>query len=416
MKVAYIFDDKNQSTGAHHINKLIVEKLQDQGVEVSNYYPTVRKTMEMVRFKGLKSILFFYSLIEQKKAILQADLIQGTTFTPLSFLGFGIPVVCHFGSTNAGLLKATPQTHALEDEKKAIYKKLLADGVLAEISLKSRRPLRDIAEVELYTALLADAVIATSIGVKKELVSYGVPPERIRVIHNAIEDYWFEKPRRSLAPLSLVFLGRLSNDVFTWKLKGLDRLIVIYKKFPKLSKLTVAASSNARLAEWLIQEIPNHTAHFNLPKESIKKLLHGYKGSIVLLTSRYEGFSLSLIEAMSQGLIPIAYSVGVVPEIIEDGVNGFIVSSVTEAQAKIRMIAKNEYLRETLAKGAMKTAQRFHGEPMAAELADFYISITTKQGESAILTAATEAAAAQATIDIEWAANTAEKIVAKKKG
>ena len=149
MKIAYIFDDKNQTTGAHHINKLIVEKLKERGVEVSNYYPTAHKTTEAVRFKGLKSILFFYSLIEQKKAILQADLIQGTTFTPLSFLGFGIPVVCHFGSTNAGILRATPHTKALEYENRAVYQKLYDDGVLAELSLKTRRPMRDIAEVEL---------------------------------------------------------------------------------------------------------------------------------------------------------------------------------------------------------------------------------------------------------------------------
>lgn len=413
MKIAYILDDKNQTTGAHHINKLIVEKLQSHGVKVSHYYPTAQKTTESVRFKGLKSILFFYSLIEQKQAILKADLIQGTTFTPLSFLGFGIPVVCHFGSTNASLLKATPQTAALDNDNKAIYQKLRQDGVLSDLSLKTRRPMRDIAEVELYTALLADAVIATSISVKKELVSYGVPPERIRVIHNAIEDYWFSAPRPRLAPLSLVFLGRLANDIFTWKLKGLDRLLVIYKKFPHLPKLTIAATANSKIADWLQQQVPHHQTQLNLAKPEIRSLLHQYRGSIMLLTSRYEGFSLSLIEAMSQGLIPIAYSVGVAPEIIVDGVNGYLVSSTREARAKIRMIAKDQKLRFALSKGAIATAQRFHGEPMAAELTDFYKTIIAKKGESTVLTATTLKSGQQASIDIEWAAETAEKVVNK---
>lgn len=415
MKVAYIFDDKNQTTGAHHINRLIIEKLKERGVEVSSYYPTAQKTIESVRFKGLKSILFFYSLIQQKKAILQADLIQGTTFTPISFLGFGIPVVCHFGSTNAGLLKATPHTAALEDENKAVYRALVHDGVLSEIRLKTRRPLRDIAEVELYTALLADAVIATSAGVKRELVSFGVPPERIRVIHNAIEDCWFTEPQEKMAPPILVFLGRIGNDVFTWKLKGLDRMIVLYKKFPHLPKLSIVATPNEQLADWLDREIPHHTACFNVPQQEIGSMLHAHRGGIVLLTSRYEGFSLSLIEAMSQGLIPIAYAVGVVPEIIEDGVNGYIVSSVREARAKIRKICSDERLRATLSKGAITTAGRFHGEQMTETLTDFYTNILTKpDGESAILTAATEDSSTQASIDIKWAAETAEQVIDKK--
>ena len=356
--------------------------------------------------------MFFHSLVEQKRKILQSDLIQGTTYTPLSFLGFGIPVICHFGSTNAGIISATPQTHRLEDENKEILHKLKADGVLDTLRLKTMQPLRDIAEVELYTALLSDAVIATSELVKEELASYGVPPEKVRVIHNAIEDYWFAKSPAPIAPPALVFLGRLGNDIFTWKLKGLDRVIALYKKFPSLPKVTLAASSNAKLPGWLTRHISRHTSHFNLPKEEIATTLHELRGSIVLLTSRYEGFSLSLIEAMSQGLIPLAYAVGVVPEIIEDGVNGYVVQSIVEAKAKVRLICKDEALRKRLSDGAIATASKFRGDVMAAELTAFYEEVLAKKhGESAILTAASERDKRQAGIDIEWAATTAEKVV-----
>src|SRR3954462_11608568 len=109
MKVAYIYDAKQQRTGAHQINHLIVTQLRQLGVTVKTYYPTLEMVESEVRFKGLRNILFFHSLLEQKKDILKADLIQGTTYTPLSFLGFGIPVVCHFGSTALGILTATPQ-------------------------------------------------------------------------------------------------------------------------------------------------------------------------------------------------------------------------------------------------------------------------------------------------------------------
>lgn len=413
MKIAYIFDDKNVLTGAHHINRLIVEKLRDQSVEVTNFYPTSQQGTELVRFKGLKSILFYYSLIEQKKRILSYDLIQGTTYTPLSFLGFGIPVVCHFGSTTLGFLKATPQTYRLESGGKEIIHELKDQGVLTEVSMRSRRPLRDIAEVELYTALLADAVIATSELVKQELANYGVPPEKISVIHNSIEDYWFEGRALPLAPLELVFLGRIANDVFTWKLKGVDRLIRLYRQFPKLNKTSIFATTNILIAPWLDSKQNQHTSYLNLPKEEIHSVLRKKRGSVVLLTSRYEGFSLSLVEAMSQGLIPVAYPVGVVPELIQHGVNGFIVRTLQEARKAIQILSKDEEKRRLMSAAAAKSVRHFRGEAMALHLKELYEKVINTRGESAILEASSQETKSQASIDIEWAATTAEEVSLK---
>ena len=48
------------------------------------------------------------------------------------------------------------------------------------------------------------------------------------------------------------------------------------------------------------------------------------------LSSHYEGMPISLIEAFSMGCIPICTSVGGIPEMITDGVNGFLSKSTTE--------------------------------------------------------------------------------------
>lgn len=54
---------------------------------------------------------------------------------------------------------------------------------------------------------------------------------------------------------------------------------------------------------------------------------------VLLITSKYEGLPYVLIEAMSRGLIVISYKVGEIPEIINNGVNGFIVDNKEEMKA-----------------------------------------------------------------------------------
>jgi len=95
---------------------------------------------------------------------------------------------------------------------------------------------------------------------------------------------------------SLVFLGRMGDDVFTMKIKGVDRLIHLLQQFPNTPKLSIVMTRNKHLVDWLRDKIPLHQVEANILKEKIPQRLAGSFGSILLLTSRYEGFSLSLIE------------------------------------------------------------------------------------------------------------------------
>ena len=91
-----------------------------------------------------------------------------------------------------------------------------------------------------------------------------------------------------------------------------------------------------------------------------------------MLTSRYEGFSLSLIEAMSQGLVPISFSVGVAPEIIRNGENGFIVYTTEEAEEKIKLLLNDTALRHRLALAARETAKQFRSDIMIEKTLALY--------------------------------------------
>ncbi len=282
-------------------------------------------------------------------------------------------MVTHFGSTTQGFLDSVPLASQIEKSTRQAWYALRAHGVIGELNMQTRRPLRDIAEIERYAALRATAVIATSEKVKRELMALGVRAKKIRVIHNAIEDYWFKQAPRGLCKEpQLVFLGRLGQDVFTLKLKGVDRLLHTYQAFPKMKKTTVCMTQNKDLKNWIKKSVPRNSVYTNLRKDLIPNLLAPLAGSVLLITSRYEGFSLSMVEGMSQGLIPVAYPVGVVPEIIENGRNGFIVRSQTEAIRRIRQILADENLREQMSIRARRTAGQFKSDYMADRLQQFY--------------------------------------------
>ncbi|MFA4954944.1 MAG: glycosyltransferase family 4 protein [Patescibacteria group bacterium] len=384
LRVAFIHNEKKLGTGASFINDLMACRLRESGVRVKNFYPKNPLLDAPLHLKGISNVLFFYSLLEHKDEILKYDLIQGTTYTPLAFLPFSIPVVSHFGSTSWGFLKAVPLAKDLEPALRKIWLCLKKAGVIRELNVHTRRPLRDVAEIEKLVALRADMVIATSDIVRKDLIDAGVSPENVHVVPNAIEDYWFR--RQPIVPSenpSLVFLGRIGSDVFTLQLKGLDRLIDYYQSFPSLPKHTIGITLNEGLVQWCGQKIPNHHFYANLKKELIPDLLNDKAGSILLITSRYEGFSLSLIEGMSQGLIPVTYPVGIAPEIIQNGKNGFLVNSQSEGKKAIDyLVHLSKEERHHLAAAAQDTARKFSSKDISKRLIEVYKETLKKRSRN----------------------------------
>jgi glycosyltransferase involved in cell wall biosynthesis len=78
------------------------------------------------------------------------------------------------------------------------------------------------------------------------------------------------------------------------------------------------------------------------------------------------------VEAMSQGLIPVVFPIGVAPEIIKNGHNGYIVNSVDEMVRKIKKIINNPSKRQSLAEEAIKTSMQFNADVFVDKLVDIY--------------------------------------------
>ena len=80
-----------------------------------------------------------------------------------------------------------------------------------------------------------------------------------------------------------------------------------------------------------------------------------------------EPFGLVMIESMACGTPVIAFNCGSVPEVMEDGVTGFVVNNVDEAVAAVEKI-------DTLDRDAIRAAfeKRFSSERMAQNYLEVY--------------------------------------------
>ncbi|WP_136465438.1 glycosyltransferase family 4 protein [Flagellimonas onchidii] len=95
-------------------------------------------------------------------------------------------------------------------------------------------------------------------------------------------------------------------------------------------------------------------------RKDVKEIMA--KSDIYILTSRYEGLPMVLIEAMSQGMACIAYDCVSGPsEIIDDGKNGILVSDQNKEEMiqKLGELIDNEKLRESLRANTVKSLDKF---------------------------------------------------------
>ena len=92
------------------------------------------------------------------------------------------------------------------------------------------------------------------------------------------------------------------------------------------------------------------------------------------LSSRYEGFPIALVEAMATGLPCVATTVGGIPEIVEDGVNGLLVppGDPDRLGAAIERYLTDPSLARACGEAARESAEKLDLRHAVAELEGVY--------------------------------------------
>lgn len=167
---------------------------------------------------------------------------------------------------------------------------------------------------------------------------------------------WIDKER------CIIGVGRLSPE------KGFDILIEIFKdlrcEFPNWSLLILGEGGERQKLESLISD-NDLTSCVKLPGRA-GNIGEWYKeASVYVMTSKFEGFPNTLVEAMASGLPAISFDCDTGPaDIIKNGVNGFLIlpGNVLAMREAIRRLMRDEQLRCEMGQKAISVRAKFSHE------------------------------------------------------
>lgn len=165
----------------------------------------------------------------------------------------------------------------------------------------------------------------------------------------------------------LVFVGRISPE------KRVDRAIDIAIKSGIPIKIAAKVDkSDINYYESEIKPLLNHplVEFLGEVNDREKNDLLGNALCFVYPIDWPEPFGLGMIEAMASGTPVIAFNCGSVPEIVDDGITGFIINSIEEAITAVKKL--NQIKRRTVRKVFEK---RFSSQRMAEDYIKVYKSL-----------------------------------------
>lgn len=204
---------------------------------------------------------------------------------------------------------------------------------------------------------------------------YDLDAEKCSVIYNGIGVDKIENGKNNVPDKSsahILFVGRLYEG------KGVDLLISAAAKLKDEYDfdITIVGDGVSREKLELLTKENNleQKIKFEGQQTDVGKYLE--KANIFVYPSRVEEvFGISIVEAMSYGLISIANPVGGIPEIITNGENGFLTDEVSvEALAKVlqNVLSLDVHQKETIMRNAKITANRFSVVSTVKQLESLY--------------------------------------------
>lgn len=230
-----------------------------------------------------------------------------------------------------------------------------------------------------YTNNYIDKIVAISYAVKNVLSSDGVPDDKIGVIYSGVR---IENPENFSCPneLKKIFskedkaIGCIANfadhkDHFTL-LKAFE---IVHNQNRNVKLILVGDG-------YLLESVKKFAEKLNCFKNIV---FGGFREDvyncmkcmdIFVMTSKKEGLCTSIIDALSFGLPVVATDAGGIPELVLDGVNGFIckVGDYEHIAEKIIYLINNHDIYEKMSNNAISSSQIFSVKNMVDGYLNLY--------------------------------------------
>ena len=180
--------------------------------------------------------------------------------------------------------------------------------------------------------------------------------DNVHVIPNPLA-FWSEE-HSALSEKRIIAVGRYSHE------KGYDKLIqafaLVSQRHPDWQLYAFGSGDPSPYAAMAKEAGVAHCCHLmGATKDIIKEYCHS---SIFVLSSRFEGFGLVLVEAMNCGLPVVSFACPTGPlQIIHDGSNGLLAANGDAADLadKICRVIEDPSLMQRLQQGGLHTSEQY---------------------------------------------------------
>jgi glycogen synthase len=236
---------------------------------------------------------------------------------------------------------------------------------------------------ERWLARSADRLVTHSKAHRRRMAEeLHVEESRIHVVPHGVPIYpEFRRRPLSREDLTVVYLGRMEKRKGTLDL--LDAIPRVLGEVPRVRFILIGTDrrhcpAGRSHAEYVRQELPRKvqdriTLLGRLPDAEVDHWLQ--QADLFVAPSRYESFGLVFIEAMRWGTPVVGTTAGGIPEIIEDGVTGRLVSPSNPSQLAqaITALLRDDAGRHRLGEaGRHHVEQHFSTESMAKNVDTLY--------------------------------------------
>lgn len=230
----------------------------------------------------------------------------------------------------------------------------------------------------------SDKVIAVSTDLAEKIKDMGVNENKIIVLMNAVDINRFRSSDTGdlrskygvrKKDVLLLFVGYL--DTFKGIFELINAVYGLYKENKNIKLIIVGTGPKYKELEKKVFELGLDQSVI-FAGTVLHNTIHKYfqAADIFILPSYSEGLPVSILEAMASNTPVIASNVGGIPEIIDDGKNGFIIPPKNESilRNKLMVLVNDVKLRENFAiKSAEIIRDKFDNNKKINELIELYL-------------------------------------------
>jgi len=237
--------------------------------------------------------------------------------------------------------------------------------------------------VESYVSLsfgsqsLIDHYITVSDFQKKQIVDMGFDANKMTTVHNFVEVN--NKFINNKIGDYVLYFGRLEKE------KGIQVLLDCFKNLSSSVKLVIVGDGSYR-DEVIMQIETSKTLQLNTKylgfkqRNEVNIIIQNAK-FIVVPSIWYETFGLTVIEAMSFSKPVIGSNLGGITEIIDDGIDGYLVEANNSnllTEKIIRLWDDNSLVKTMGENALLKVKERFSKEAHLNKIKDVYEKVLNK--------------------------------------